>query len=297
MHDSPISNLIAIDGGGTFCRFAYQTPQRREMLERGSANVFSAPKAAIETLQQGLEMLRLRVGISAEEFASTPAYVGLAGVFDTDVAETIARQLPLNHVNVEDDRRSAVAGALGTHDGTVIGIGTGSFLARQSQQGIQLIGGYGFQVGDEASGAWLGRRLLQTCLHVLDGILPPTPLTAACLAKFERGAADVLRFVSAAKPAEFGQLAPMVTAAAQQNDPHARSLLSEGADYICAGLTALGRKPGELVCLTGSVAPHYTTFLPTDITDAMSPPQGDAIEGALRLARMFAQEDKGNLTC
>lgn len=288
MTDSPHSQLIAIDGGGTSCRFALQRSAGTLVIRRGSANVYSAPEAALDTLRGGLADLAREAGLNMEALEEIPAYAGLAGIIDDEDAEAVAEQLPLRNLRVEDDRPAAVAGALGSRNGSLIGFGTGSFLARQAGGQITLAGGYGFQAGDEGSGAWLGKRLLQRCLHVLDGIAEETPLKARCLETFGGQASAIVRFALTAKPGDYGRYAPMVTEAAKAGDPAAVAIMQEGADYICRVLSALGHQPGETLCMAGSVAPHYTEFLPEGIASGLSPSQGEALDGALILARRFA---------
>mgnify|MGYP001628249166 CR=1 FL=1 len=290
MTDSLHSHLIAIDGGGTSCRFALQRPAGRLVIRRGSANVYSAPGAALDTLRSGLADLAREAGLAPDALAEIPAYAGLAGVIDATDAAAIAAQLPLRRVRVEDDRPAAVAGALGARDGSLMGVGTGSFLARQEGGRITLAGGYGFQAGDEGSGAWIGKRLLQRCLHVLDGIAEETPVTRQCLDSFGGQAAAIVRFALTAKPGDYGRHAPRVTNAAAAGDPAAVAIMAEGAAYICAVLGALGHRPGETLCMAGSVAPHYTEFLPQGIASGLSPAQGEALDGALILEGRFADE-------
>lgn len=290
MTDSPHSRLIAIDGGGTSCRFALQGPAGQRVIRRGSANVYSDPKAALSTLQDGLADLAREAELSAADLAKIPGYAGLAGIVDTEDAAAVSEVLPLDHIRVEDDRPAAVAGALGSRDGTVMGIGTGSFVARQCAGQIRLVGGHGFQLGDEGSGAWLGKRLLQRCLHVLDGIAEDSPLTARCLARFKGQASVIVHFALDAKPGDYGRYAPMVTEAARAGDPAARALMAEGAAYLSRVLEALGHQPGDRLSMAGSVAPHYVEFLPKGIASGLCQPQGEALDGALLLARRFADE-------
>lgn len=290
MTDSPHSPLIAIDGGGTSCRFALQHAAGTVVIKRGCANVYSAPDAALDTLRNGLAELARQAGMSLTDLSSIPAYAGLAGVIDAEDGAAVAEELLLDLVRVEDDRPAAVVGALGDRDGSLIGIGTGSFLARQVGGQLQLAGGYGFQVGDEGSGAWLGKRLLQYCLHVLDGIADETPVTRHCINRFGGEATAIVRFALTAKPGDYGRYAPQVTAAAAAGDPSACAVMQEGADYICAVLDALGHCAGDTLCMAGSVAPHYAEFLPQGIASGITPAQGEALDGALILARRFAEE-------
>lgn len=288
MRDSPHSSYIAIDGGGTSCRFALNAPGGVVTVRRGSANVFSAPDAAIETLRSGLVELAAEAEIAVEQLVDVPLYAGLAGVTDVDSALVVADKLPCRHVMVEDDRRTAVVGALGSQSGCLIGIGTGSFLARQSGEDVAFVGGYGALLGDEASAGWLGKRLLSRALLVLDGLEESSDLVEACLGEFQHDAAQIVRFTASAQPADFGAFAPQVVQSAKAGDVTGCVLMSEGVDYICKALTALGREPGERVCAIGGVAAHYADFLPPDVSACMVEPQGEALDGALELARRFA---------
>lgn len=281
--------LIAIDGGGTRCRFAMVGPNVQQSLTLGSANVYSDRTAAVATLTAGLRALADQAGLSHAELADIPVYAGLAGVTDADTAGEIARQLPARTVQVEDDRRSAVVGALGRHNGCLIGIGTGSFLARQVDGSIQLIGGYGALIGDDASGYWLGKQLLRRVLLAADGVAPDSALTRDIRKSFGGDPMQIVLFAGAARPAEIADFAPRVIDAAGAGDVVAVSLMRDGADYVLGGLRALRFDPTEPVCAVGGVAPHYVGFLPDEVRAAMIKPAGTALDGALQLAGQLAE--------
>lgn len=290
MRDPLNSSYIAIDGGGTSCRFSLFLFGEVVTVRRGSANVFSAHDAAMETLKSGLSELAAQAGIAVERLADFPLYAGLAGVTDADSAQVVADKLPVRNAKVEDDRPAAVVGALGARSGCLIGIGTGSFLARQTGEKIALLGGYGAVLGDQGSGGWLGKALLCRALLTLDGLESSSDLIEDCLTEFQHDAASIVRFTASAQPADYGAYAPQVVRAAKAGDSVGRILMSEGADYICKALVALGRVPGEPVCAIGGVASHYADFLPPEVSADMVAPQGEALDGALELARRFARQ-------
>ncbi|WP_170461586.1 BadF/BadG/BcrA/BcrD ATPase family protein [Ruegeria arenilitoris] len=287
--DESLPYLIAIDGGGTRCRFAMAGPTGRHDLVLGSANVYSDRAAAISTLNAGLRALAERAAMPEAALTGIPIYAGLAGVTDADTGAEIARHLPSRIVQVEDDRRSAVVGALGPVDGCLIGIGTGSFLARQSDGEIRLIGGYGALIGDDASGYWLGQQLLRRVLLAADGIAPDSALTRSVRRRFDEDPMQIVRFAGQARPAEIADFAPEIIAAAQKGDVVAVALMREGADYVAAGLQALGRDDPEPVCAVGGVASHYIPYLSVEVQSAMIEPAGTALDGALQLAAQLAE--------
>jgi len=279
--------LIGVDGGGTACRFAVIHAGRRVDHSAGPANVYSDFQAALTTLTGGLDALAAKAGLP--DLMNARLYLGLAGVTGPRAAAKVAAALPYRNMTVADDRLSAVTGALAGRDGAVIGIGTGSFLARKTGGRVVLMGGWGFALGDEASGAWLGRRLLQHVLHVADGLAPETALTVAALQQFGGTPAGVVEFAREASPARFAAHAPEIVGAATAGDAAARMIMDAGAAYILRGLENLGWYPGEALCPLGGLAPHYAAFLPADVAASFTTPEGSALDGALALAADVGQ--------
>ncbi|WP_127561256.1 BadF/BadG/BcrA/BcrD ATPase family protein [Nioella ostreopsis] len=283
------SNLvIGVDGGGSNCRLALDAGGRLYEVKCGSANVSTDLEGALTTLRNGLESLAQSAGMALNDLRDARAYVGLAGVVSPAIAATVAEALPFNTVLVEDDRIAAVAGALGSDDGAVIGVGTGSFLGRRVSGRIELIGGWGFILGDEASGAVLGRKLLSRALHVADGLTPVSPLTADILDQMN-GPAGIVEFASGAKPVDFARFAPRIVTAAKEGDAVANALLQEGAAYFMSGLDRLGWQAGERLCLIGGLAQAYGAFLPDSVAGSLSAPDDTALAGALSLARRLPE--------
>ncbi len=284
MQQIPNTNLVAVDGGGSNCRFALSRDGTRIELQRGPANVTTDFDAAISTLREGLAQLAEMAGLPVSALHECHGYLGLAGVVDATLGRKVASALGFENFTVEDDRRSAVVGALGAGDGTVVGIGTGSFLARQKDGEITLLGGWGFPLGDEASGADLGRALLRRILHVIDGLATPTALTSDVLADLGGSAANIVAFASGSTPSDFARLAPRIVAAANAGDAAGHALMDEGAAYIMRAADRLGWGPGEPLCLIGGLAPHYAPFLPQAATASLVERKGTALDGALELA-------------
>jgi glucosamine kinase len=268
--------LFAVDGGGTGCRAALVWRGQRMEVTGGPANASTDFPGTVAALRTLLGELAAQAGLGWADLARGRGYLGLAGIMSAAEGAALAAALGLTQATVADDQASTVVGALGGGDGTVCAIGTGSFLGRQSGGAIRRIGGWGFHLGDQASGAWLGRRLLQEALLARDGLRAATPLLTATFAR-DYGDGGLPAFQHRARPADFARLAPQVTAA---DDPAARALMEEGAAYLRAGLEALGWRRGETLCLTGGVGPFYAPLLGHPVTA----PRGTALNGALILA-------------
>lgn len=284
MRDSTKSPALAIDGGGTKCRFALQTADTRVVFEAGSANVSTDFTAAVTCIKDGLIALAQAADTQVDTLYDTPAFVGLAGVTGPQMAARLTDALPLQKATYADDRRAALRGALGDGDGLIAHCGTGSFLAAQIDGAEKLTGGWGPILGDEASAQWVGRLAIAKMLRQRDGFLPPSPLTEELMARFQTTAYAV-QYAQEASPSDLGSLAPLVTQHAAQGDAVAIAILQAGANHIASDLKQMGWKPGLAICLTGGIAPHYAPYLPDDMTAALREPKGEPLDGAIALAQ------------
>lgn len=291
MSESENHAVLAVDGGGTRCRVACDVDGEVHAVETGAANVSTDFEGGADQIRTGVARLAERLGRPAADLFDWPAFVGLAGVTGDAVAGRLKAVLNLTNARVEDDRPAAVRGALGATDGLVAHCGTGSFLALQTRGRMRFAGGWGSVLGDEASAQWVGRRALAEALNVADGVQESSGLTRA-LSDRLGGTAGIVAFAGQASPGEFGTLAPQVTSAAVDGDIVARKVLQTGADYLTDMAARLGWKPGLTLCLTGGIAPHYVDYLPSDMQNAIRPPQGEPLAGALALAKEVADEHR-----
>ncbi len=278
--------IVGIDGGGTGCRVAIAL-RGGKIIGRGKAgpaNPTKQPQKALENLLAAVQVARLDAGLSASELFDASAFAGVAGVRDDKISAFIAKGLPFNQVQVVEDRVTSVTGALAAENGAVAVIGTGSFLGRTTDGKTQYLGGWGFELGDDASGAWLGHLLLRRVVLSAEGVAPHTDLSREILAKYGGDAGKIYAFCTGAAPADFGELAPRVVDAAAQGDQIATDLMQAGANYIVKALGAVGYRQGEPLCLAGGLGPHYANFLPPQYGDSLIKPKGSALDGALILA-------------
>lgn len=285
-----LSYLIGVDGGGTGCRIAIADIDGR-VIGRASgeaANPATSMNGAIAALADALKDARLQAQLGESAFESSFAHLGLAGVLSSAIARKVAEALPFRKCQVTDDRPTSVAGALGNRDGALAVIGTGSFIGRQTGGKCRFAGGWGHHLGDEASGAWLGKRLLATALLTEDDLAAPSPLTESVLWEFG-AASEAVLFAKDAQPRELAAFAPRIADAADGGDAVAAALMREGADYIERALAAVGRKPGEPLCLMGNLGLRYADYLRPDLADSVSMPAGTAVDGALSLAARMAE--------
>lgn len=282
------SLLIGVDGGGTSCRVALVLPgaDRRHETVLGPANASTGFEAAVATIRDAVDVVAAQAGLSASDLEGASAHFGLAGVMNAEISAKVADRFRFRHLAVTDDRPTTIAGALGEADGTVAAIGTGSFVGRQIAGRVRGIGGWGFYIGDQASGAWLLRRCFEEVMLSVDGLAPATDLTRSILAAHDDDPGRIVQFSLTARPADYATLAREVVAAADRGDALGLKLMGEGAAYIHAAMAALGWQKGEALCLVGGLGPAYGRWL--DLPTVA--PKGTALDGALVLAARAARE-------
>ncbi|WP_323033866.1 BadF/BadG/BcrA/BcrD ATPase family protein [Paracoccus sp. (in: a-proteobacteria)] len=274
-----MSYFLGIDGGGTGCRAAIADAQGRVIgqgaagpanisveTEGACANILAAARAALDEAGRG-------------HLDELTAVLGLAGANVTAAARSLQAMLPFRKAHIVTDAVTAATGALGGEDGIVAAMGTGSVLAVRLGGEMRQYGGRGFVLGDEGSGAVLGRALLAEALRAEDGFTPMSPLLQAVLDELG-GIEGVISFGFRARPAEFAAFAPRIVTG---NDPAGERIFATAVDDIRAMIDTLQTGRDLPVVFLGGLGAHYAARLQG--LWPIRPPKGSGLDGALYLAR------------
>ncbi|MCB1469310.1 MAG: N-acetylglucosamine kinase, partial [Rhizobiaceae bacterium] len=192
---------------------------------------------------------------------------------------------------VETDAMIALEGAVGSGNGAIAILGTGTaYLGRRGGE-ARPIGGWGFLVSDQGSGAQIGRELLERTLLAFDKVGPASPLTQDMLTVFEKDPSNIVAFAATAKPGDFAGFAPKVFDHAAQGDIVAEAILARGQAVIEASLLRFDLRPDEPLALLGGLAPLYETRLSGPLRALVRPCIQDALGGAVSMAaRLFGAQ-------
>lgn len=278
---------LGVDGGGSGCRVRLAGPEGGALAEgsAGPANIATDPEGAWRNI---LDATRQAVaaafpGRSPEEvMAGLHAGLGVAGTVAAGAEGWLAARLPFARARIVSDAWTSTLGALGGQDGIVAAMGTGSVFAEMRGGSYRQIGGWGFLLGDEGSGAVLGRRLVELALRAHDGRAPATPLLASVLAE-HGGPEGTVAWAMAARPADFATRAPGLFASA---DPAAALVLDRAGAEVAASLDRLQAAGPLPVAWTGGLGPLWAARIGGRWTQLT--PRGSALDGALLLARGLA---------
>lgn len=281
--------FLGIDGGGTTSRAAIAN-QSGEIIGRGtsgSANIVSDPDAARKHILDASLMALSAAGISKTCLSTIPAVIGAAGATIRHSADALRLSLPFHHALVLSDGEIALEGAFGSQDGSVAILGTGTYFLCRVQGHVSTVGGWGFLIGDGGSGASIGRAALQETILALEGIRTATPLCTAIASRFDDSPADMVDFAQGATPADFASHAHEVFAAATAGDAAAVRIIRQAAHQVDEALDRLTVLGGKLpLCLLGGLSSLYPPFLAARHRMRLETPKGDAVDGALHLAKV-----------
>lgn len=286
--------VLGIDGGGTSCRAALATGDGAVIgrAKSGAANIRTDLTGARTHIVEAARQAFIAAGQDPDLIPQTPAILGLAGANVGTYRQQLEAILPFSISRVETDAEIALEGAVGSGDGAMAILGTGTAYMARKGGTSRAIGGWGFQVGDQGSGARIGRDLLEQTLLAHDGVRPGSPLTDSMMATFRNNPEDVVEFTTNAKPGDFGGFAPKVFEHAGKGDAVANWIVDKAVGDVEASLGALDLSHDAPLCLLGGLAPLYAPRLSQRYQALLKAPLDDALGGAVQMAaRIFAKAE------
>jgi N-acetylglucosamine kinase-like BadF-type ATPase len=176
--------------------------------------------------------------------------VGMAGVDrpgDADVVRGIMRRIGQNaQVLIVNDALVALEAGAPEMPGVVIIAGTGSICyGRNAENQAARAGGWGYVLGDEGSGYWIGRHALRAVVREADRRGPHTSLTVKALKHFGvTRPQDLIHeiYYGGMRPGAIAALASEVQDAFVEGDAVASGILEVGVrELVSSAASVVGR--------------------------------------------------------
>lgn len=278
--------LLGVDGGGTRCR---------ARLADVTGTILGGGIAGPANLRHGLEQSLAAVRECAAQSLGQAglrwgdrriiACLALAGASEpANLAEALAYPHPFHRAIFTTDAQAACIGAHAGRDGGIVIAGTGTIgWAMVGAQEFR-VGGWGFPISDEGSGAWIGCEAVRRVLGAHDGVTGWTGFLRAVFERFDCDAHTIVRWMGTARPHDFAAIAPVVVEYAALGDHEALALLRRAAACIDAIAARLIDLEVPRLSLMGGLADKLEPFLSALTQRALVAPAGDALSGALQLA-------------
>jgi N-acetylglucosamine kinase-like BadF-type ATPase len=241
-------HVLGIDAGGTktVCQLADDTGAVLSETRRGGANLQAAGELEVEKVLH--EVMEEAIG----DFDVRPSAIclGIAGVDrpdDARVVRAIMKRIGYKaRILVVNDALVALEAGAPDQPGVVVIAGTGSIAyGRNGQNQAARAGGWGYMLGDEGSGYWIGRAALRAVLRESDRRGPATQLTGLLLNYYGVARAqDLIHQVyqGTLRPSAIASLAQCVQGAFSNGDPVAIGILRGSADQLESSALSVAKR-------------------------------------------------------
>ncbi|MDQ3070191.1 MAG: ATPase [Acidobacteriota bacterium] len=238
--------VLGIDAGGTktVCQLAEEDGAILGESRGPGANLQAAGELGVEKTLHSL----MDEAIAARPGAVIGAIcIGMAGVDrpgDAEVVRSIMGRIGQRaKVLIVNDALVALEAGAPGEPGVVIIAGTGSICyGRNDKAEAARAGGWGYVLGDEGSGYWIGRHALRAVVREADRRGPRTSLTSRALAHF--GVArpqDLIHEIyhGGMRPGAIAALASQVQEAFAEGDVVAAGILEVGVRELTASAASV----------------------------------------------------------
>jgi glucosamine kinase len=291
--DSQSPLFVGVDGGGTGSRARIEDAERRVFGTgiAGPATLRIGVDRAFDEVEKACRAAAEDAGLGAGALAAMHAAVGLAGIGRKGLLKQLEqRPQPFRSIVFTHDATIACIGAHGGRDGGIVIIGTGSIgFAVVGGQEVR-IGGYGFPISDEGSGADLGLHAIRIALRAYDDRAVGTRFTHEVMLRFQNEPFEAVAWMDNATATDYAAFAPLVMRHADAGDPVARRIVRDAAEQIDELVRRLFECGASRIALLGGLASSMQPWLAPDVQRRLVPVEGDAVDGALHLARSAAKK-------
>ena len=241
-------HVLGIDAGGTktVCLLAEEDGRVVSEARRGGANLQASGELQVEKVLHEV----MEEAIGERQIVPAAICLGIAGVDRPDDSNTVAaimRRIGYKaRILVVNDALVALEAGAPGQPGVVVISGTGSISYGRNAKGeAARSGGWGYVLGDEGSGYWIGRAAIRAVLREADKRGPETALTGMLLEHFAVPQAQGLIhevYNAELKPAAIGALAKSVQAAFSYGDEVAIGILRAAADELEGSALSVARR-------------------------------------------------------
>jgi N-acetylglucosamine kinase-like BadF-type ATPase len=253
--------VIGIDAGGTktVCQLANETGAILQETRGPGANLQAVGELEVEKVLHDVMERAIRAAGAAAPGGDrriSPAAIclGIAGVDREDdaavVGDIMRRIAHQTRVLIVNDALVALEAGVPGEPGVVIIAGTGSIAYGRNARGeAARAGGWGYILGDEGSGYWIGRTALRAVLREADRRGEPTSLTGRLLGHFNASKPqDLIHevYYRGLRSTAIAALASHVQQAYEEGDTVAAGILDGAARELTSSAESVARRLGLL---------------------------------------------------
>lgn len=260
--------FIALDGGGSKTHAVLFNQEHKELVQFiGKGTNFATDfEQAISNLQATVDGLLKAANIKKIQRSDCHLLGGFAGVNVPAVADRLRIwQHDFKQFDFTTDLHLSVYAASDSQYGSAIITGTGSCALAITPETEIMLGGHGLLLGDQASGAWIGKRLVEHSLLALDGFEPMSNIVNQVMQASQcHSATQLCQYWLKAAPAEYAKLTPYFFESIAYSDPISLKILDQAIAYLSQLISRLSDLSSNPIYLMGGIASKLAKHLPSE---------------------------------
>ncbi|MFY8273054.1 BadF/BadG/BcrA/BcrD ATPase family protein [Pseudoalteromonas sp. SSDWG2] len=279
--------VLAVDGGGTKTALRLYNPEGCivEQSQGAGSSLSYDLSASCHSIISQSEALLTRANVNVNDAEIVVGVAGATNLEARNVLQEKLQQCGFTHVLVVSDALTSAYGANLGEPVACVAIGTGSVGMRLLADGsTHLVGGWGFLLGDEGSGARLGALLIQALMSAIDSAWPITGVLGALVECIGSDRASINQWVANASVADFAQLSELPWQYHGQCQ-YADDVLSKHIQAVEALIKRTRANFDLPVVLLGGLAHNTAPLLSRECQQMVQPAKGFALDGAYMLAK------------
>ncbi len=268
--------VMGIDGGGTKTIGVLMEDSgkvlARTVGESSNFQVVGGEKLG-QVIKRIFDDLRKAAGVTVQSIDHL--FAGLAGAgrpADRSAISEVLTTLRLaESYTVDSDAAAALGGAFAGGPGVILISGTGSICFGKDETGnLVRCSGWGYLLGDEGSGYFIGQQAIIAALKDLDGRGEQTSLRKVIEKKYDLASIDLIIsqiYSGKIDRTEIAGIAPLVFEQAEIGDAVAQNIITTAGRELGKVVAAVAKKLGKQndavsVALVGSVFKQRDKLLP-----------------------------------
>ena len=189
-------------------------------------------ESSLARMQKVLSEIKVQI----KELRVDSVYMGITGVMQDGSIQNQIKLVFECDSKIVSDIELAYRANFTEGNGILLYAGTGSVSFAIDEEGkTHQIGGWGYLLGDEGAGYWIGRESIRHALSVIESNASRTPDSLATLVLNEMDANNwnsVKSFVYSQERSKIAALSAIVNKAAEKNDADAILILTKAAAHL-----------------------------------------------------------------
>ena len=226
-------HFLGIDAGATATQWA---------LINEAGLVASGSAAAMDghiyrpSSKERMEQVLNEISTEVKNYKLTSAYMGITGVTSDGSIETLAESILGVSIKVVSDIELAYRANFSEGEGILLYAGTGSVaFAIDNLSNSHQIGGWGYLLGDEGAGYWIGREAIRHAMFDIEtkAEFEPKSLTSEILDVIGgKDWSSVKSFVYSQERSVIASLSKLVNTSAEAGDVDAIRIIRKAAGHL-----------------------------------------------------------------